>query len=652
MTRRRRAVILPVVLAILLVLGVLAAGYAFRVQADLASTHAMKNRMQTRFAAEAGVERVKQLLRTGRLDMSVWYHNPEQFNRIIVWSPEVDRTDIGTYKELDEGAFAFRFSIVADDLTDDEKFVRFGLTDEASKINLNLASEKQLLMLVEAAVEGNQEIVAQDIVNAILDWRDADSDPRGDDETTEGAFYEKLERQPYRVKNGPFDSVEELLLVKGITPEILYGEDFDRNGLLTENEDDGDETFPLDDQNGRLNLGLAPYLTVHSYEANVANNNRPRVYLLADAGAVREELGFIFEDEPEVADQVMALVASLNPQNSGDGGQGGGGQPNTFGGGPALGGDGSIRGGAASGDGSLGGGAPSGDGSLGGRGSNPRRGGGSDASDTGALGPGALGPGAATDLRPNRRDRGGTRQKGIAELGGGKQAVREQARADDSARADSGLPGGGQTDDPQDMDQAALQDALRLAAEEADRAAQGSGGSGGTGGSAQTAGTPAALFLSSADGEGLDLKYLPILMDRTTFLPPQTQKIPGLININTASRLVLSALPGLDAEQVADILSARDGLDAETKATTAWLVTEGILDIEAFVGVAPSITARGQQFIIQSLGYADHIGMVTRLEVMVDMSGPLAQIIYYRDVTALGGSFPIREKDMENLRAG
>jgi len=645
MTRRRRAVILPVVLAILLVLGVLATGYAFRIQADLASTNAMKNRLQTRFAAEAGVERVKQLLRTGRLDMDVWYHNPDEFNRIIVWSPEADRTDIGTYKELDEGAFAFRFSIVADDLTDDEKFVRFGLTDEASKINLNQATEKQLLLLVEAAVEGNQEVIAQDIVNAILDWRDADSEPRGDDETTEGAFYEKLERQPYKVKNGPFDSVEELLLVKGITPEILYGEDFDRNGLLTENEDDGDLTFPLDDQNGRLNLGLAPYLTVHSYEANVANNNRPRVYLLADAGAVRKELGFIFEDEPEVADQVMAILARINPQNAG-GAQGGG-----------AGGSGLLPrvndGGAApAGDGALRGGGPARDGALGGLGNSPRRGDRPDANDTGALG-----PGAATDRNQNGRGRGGTRQKGIADLGGKKQAVREQSRGDGalppgSGKPDSSLPGGGQVDVQQNMDQAALQDALQLAAQEADRAAQGSRGGGGTGGRNQVAGTPAALFLSSPDGEGLDLEYLAILMDRTTFIPPQTQKIPGLININTASGLVLSSLPGLDAEQVAGILEARDGLDAETKATTAWLVTEDILDIDAFVAVAPLITARGQQFIIQSLGYADHIGMVTRLEVMVDMAGPLAQIIYYRDVTALGGSFPIREKDMENLRAG
>lgn len=649
MSPRRRAVILPVVLAVLLVLGVLAGGYAFRVQADLASTKAMENRLQTRFAAEAGVERVKQLLRTGRLDMSVWYHNTEQLHRIIVWSPEADRADIGTYKDLGEDAFAFRFSIVADDPTDDEEFIRFGLTDEASKINLNLATEAQLQALVEAATVGNEEIIAQNLVNAILDWRDADSEPRGDDPTTEGEFYEQLARHPYKVKNGPFDSVEELLLVKGMTPEILYGEDFDRNGLLTDNEDDGDETFPLDDQNGELNLGLYPYLTVHSYEANAANDNRPRVYLLGDAGAVRKELEFIFEEDPDVVDQVMTLVARLNPQG-GQGGQGGGGQGGGDGGGAVTNGGGDS--GAAGGRGGRGG--------TDGRG-NDRRGG---RRGTGAVDDaGALVPPPPSDLRSDRppgRERG--RQKGGADLGGKKQAIREQSRADGSIQPDPG-------DDPDDSmpqsDVDALQDALRRAAEEAERARQGDGqpggdgssgggGSPGGGGDAEETRTPATLFLSSATGGGepLDVAYLPILMDRTTFVPPQTQKIPGLININTAPGLVLSTLPGLDADQVAAILETRAGLEAETKATTAWLVTEDVLDIDTYAALAPQITARAQQFTIQSLGYADHLGMVTRLEVLVDMNGPLAQIIYYRDVTALGGPFPIREKDMEKVRAG
>ena len=54
--------------------------------------------------------------------------------------------------------------------------------------------------------------------------------------------------------------------------------------------------------------------------------------------------------------------------------------------------------------------------------------------------------------------------------------------------------------------------------------------------------------------------------------------------------------------------------------------------------------------MIESLGYADHIGMVTRLQVIVDVAGPIAQTMYYRDLTRLGGHYPIREEDDENIR--
>ena len=43
--------------------------------------------------------------------------------------------------------------------------------------------------------------------------------------------------------------------------------------------------------------------------------------------------------------------------------------------------------------------------------------------------------------------------------------------------------------------------------------------------------------------------------------------------------------------------------------------------------------------------------MVTRLQVVVDMAGPIAQVIYYRDLSYLGSRYPIREEDLETLNA-
>ncbi len=139
-------------------------------------------------------------------------------------------------------------------------------------------------------------------------------------------------------------------------------------------------------------------------------------------------------------------------------------------------------------------------------------------------------------------------------------------------------------------------------------------------------------------------------MDRTTTLPPEQRTLIGLININTAPALVLRCIDGLTEEQISAILEARGGLDPETMGTTAWLVTEEVVDLGTFERIAPQITARGQQFRIESLGYAEHIGMVTRLEVVVDMLGSIAETVYYRDLTYLGGHYPIREEDLENMR--
>ncbi len=47
----RRGLILPVVLLVLLLLGLLCAMFAFRVNADLAATQAVAYRLQTRLAA-------------------------------------------------------------------------------------------------------------------------------------------------------------------------------------------------------------------------------------------------------------------------------------------------------------------------------------------------------------------------------------------------------------------------------------------------------------------------------------------------------------------------------------------------------------------------------------------------------------------------
>jgi hypothetical protein len=166
--------------------------------------------------------------------------------------------------------------------------MRMNVSDECGKLNLNYVSEDTLRDLL--IVTGVAEEEAIQLAAAIVDWRDEDNEPievdEGDhgDVYTEDSYYNPDQRRreieamgpEYVNKNAPFDDVDELLLVRGMTRFILYGEDLNGNGKLDDNEDDGAASPPDDNEDGKLQLGLAPYVTVYS-EGKVNINTAPRV---------------------------------------------------------------------------------------------------------------------------------------------------------------------------------------------------------------------------------------------------------------------------------------------------------------------------------------------------------------------------------------
>jgi general secretion pathway protein K len=94
--------------------------------------------------------------------------------------------------------------------------VRF--IDEAGKINLNRATDDTLRrILTHLGVEERQRNI---LVDSIMDWRDEDDLHRLNG--AESDYYLKL-ATPYTARNGPFDSVEDLLWVRGMTAELFYG---------------------------------------------------------------------------------------------------------------------------------------------------------------------------------------------------------------------------------------------------------------------------------------------------------------------------------------------------------------------------------------------------------------------------------------------
>ena len=101
--------------------------------------------------------------------------------------------------------------------------VKMEIGDENSKINVNAFANKFTNMTQYYYMAQMFFInmgLLPDFADVIHDWVDPDEDrmPYG----AESSYYESL-TPPYSVKNNSMDSIDELMLLKGFTPEVYYG---------------------------------------------------------------------------------------------------------------------------------------------------------------------------------------------------------------------------------------------------------------------------------------------------------------------------------------------------------------------------------------------------------------------------------------------
>jgi general secretion pathway protein K len=102
------------------------------------------------------------------------------------------------------------------------------IVPETAKLNLNSARPQDLLRLLAAL--GVQPDLARQITAAIVDWRSA---PGGEQFTDFDRYYLSLVPS-FRPPHASFQEVEELLVVRGMTPELFHGRlDRDAQGRLT-----------------------------------------------------------------------------------------------------------------------------------------------------------------------------------------------------------------------------------------------------------------------------------------------------------------------------------------------------------------------------------------------------------------------------------
>jgi general secretion pathway protein K len=137
--------------------------------------------------------------------------------------------------------------------------VRF--IDEGGKININRVEEGTLQRIfANLGVEEPRRTV---LIDSIMDWRDSDDLHRING--AENDYYRSL-TPSYTAKNGLFDTVEDLLWVRGMTSDLFFGE---------EETDSGDakrrialkEILTVDSANDRINLRTASAEVIHALTA-------------------------------------------------------------------------------------------------------------------------------------------------------------------------------------------------------------------------------------------------------------------------------------------------------------------------------------------------------------------------------------------------
>lgn len=116
-----------------------------------------------------------------------------------------------------------------------------------------------LNLLLSGAFPVEDETEAQSILDALIDWLDADD--KESDLGAENSFYQSLAK-PYSCRNGPIQYIEELLLIKGITPELLFGKG-EQKGLADYLTVSGDD--------GKVNINTAPLLVIKSFDTLISD---------------------------------------------------------------------------------------------------------------------------------------------------------------------------------------------------------------------------------------------------------------------------------------------------------------------------------------------------------------------------------------------
>ena len=223
---------LMIVLWVLVLLMALATEFAFSMKMEVNTTRNYKEDAESYHLAKAGINlALAELLKDARFHS---FH--DEYGWITgnpIKSPAAD-----SEKTSDEEVQEFDI-VNRTDIELEYGTISYNIQDENGKISINGANKETLNKLL--AYSGVKDKLEQNIISdSILDWIDADKNHHLNG--AEDDYY-RTQRPPYYAKNGKIETLSELLKVRGVTEEILYGS----------KEEDGEYK------------GIAQFLTVYKF---------------------------------------------------------------------------------------------------------------------------------------------------------------------------------------------------------------------------------------------------------------------------------------------------------------------------------------------------------------------------------------------------
>jgi hypothetical protein len=317
---KRQGSILMVVLIVVMIVSLGAYSFSAMMLAHHETALLSSNQQQARWLVDSGIDTIRvhlSLPETERLESGGNYDNPMLFQAINI-IPDPDPVAAGNFTILSP-------SINSDGYT---AGLRYGLENESARLNLNT-----LLMADTYAENGGRTLLmalpgmTEYAADAIMDWIDEDDDTR--EYGAEYDYYQGLS-SPYTPSNGPFNTVEELLLVRDVSPQLLFGADVNRNGMVDAHEQSAlsavqqiaDLTASAESAadsmiSGSLERGWSSYLTLYSQENNLNINGEPRInFNEEDLTKLHQDLSAVFS--VDVANFVILYRQGLPTAGSSD----------------------------------------------------------------------------------------------------------------------------------------------------------------------------------------------------------------------------------------------------------------------------------------------------------------------------------------------